>query len=129
MSNNLLFDFLDSINQNKKDIMDDFNEKEYVPYVINHFLSGTVDSVLYAQEMNQRYLLDKRLQYDFLRLALRPKKRYSKWLKPEKLEDVNNLMIYYGVNRQRATEVLDLHTDEQLKYIKKKVRIGGPKNK
>jgi hypothetical protein len=60
-----------NINLNKENLMSLENEKKYNSYLINHFLSGTIDTLFYANEMNQRPFLDKRLQYDFLRFGIK----------------------------------------------------------
>ena len=83
------FNFLNSINESKENIMTSENEIAYNPYIINHFLSGTIDTVFYANEMNIRPNLDKKLQYDYLRGSIRKKRRYSKWLKHEQIEHID----------------------------------------
>jgi hypothetical protein len=125
----MLTEFLKAINYTKQDILTEEIEKEYVPYVINHCLSGTVDTVLYAQEMNQRHFLDKRMQFDYLRHAVRKGKRFAKWLKQEKSEDITAIQKYYQCNRQRACEYLPLLSDVELTHIKKSLDIGGVKPK
>ena len=61
-----LSDYLNSINQNKKNIIvDEDTEKAYPPFIVNKCLSGFLDTVLYANEMNMYPHLDKKLQYDF----------------------------------------------------------------
>ena len=76
------YQFLNSINHTKKDIMiDDIAEKQYVPFVINRSLSYFNDTVLMANEMNINHHIDNRLQFDFLLNIVRKKKRFSKWIK------------------------------------------------
>ena len=61
------FEFLNSINMTKKDIMvDDIAEKAYLPYMVNRSLSYFNDTVLMANEMNTKHHLDHKLQYSFL---------------------------------------------------------------
>ena len=62
-----LKDWLNSINQTKKNLIDEDPslEKEYAPYVINRCLSGYIDCLMYANEMNRYHFLPKKLQYDF----------------------------------------------------------------
>ena len=121
----ITFDFLNSINSSKEDKMTEENEKQYVPYKINHFLSGVMDAVIDANDMNCNSFLDKRLQYDYLRHSLRRKKRYAKWVKAEKLEYLECVMKYFDYSSARAKEVLNILTDEQLTEIKQKTDIGG----
>ena len=49
-----LKDWLNSINQNKKNLIDEDPslEKGYSPYIVNRIYSGHLDAVLFANEMN-----------------------------------------------------------------------------
>jgi len=49
-----LKDYLYSINQSKKNILDDDSDaaRKYPAYVVNRCLSSFTDTVLYANEMN-----------------------------------------------------------------------------
>ena len=62
-----LKDWLNSINQTKKNIMDEdsLSEKDYTPYIINRCFSGHIDTLLYSNEINLNPHLDKKLQYYF----------------------------------------------------------------
>jgi hypothetical protein len=61
------FDFVSAVSYTKEDIMpDSIAEKAYNPYLTNKSLSYHQDSVLFANEMNSRYHLDHRLQFQFL---------------------------------------------------------------
>lgn len=119
------FQYLDSINQTKNDLMDSNNEKKYNCYLVNHFLSGTIDTLFFANEMNQRPFLDKRMQYDYLKFAIRKKYRRSKWLKPDQIENLKNIQKFYGYNIIRAKEVLKLLNEEQIESIKQMLDVGG----
>ena len=57
------FDYVKEILQGKKQlIVDDLSEKEYNPFIINRSLSYHKDCVFFANEMNRRHHLDKKLQ-------------------------------------------------------------------
>ena len=76
------FDYLNSINYSKKDIMvDDIAEDEYNSFMVNRGLSYFQDTILCANEMNRYHHLDSRLQFDFLINIIRKRKRFSKWAK------------------------------------------------
>lgn len=124
-----LFDFLNSINSGNDDIMTEENEKIYNAYVINHFLSGTIDTVLLANEMNTRPHLDVRMQYDFLRNIVRKKKRFTKWLKPEKFDKIETIKEYYGYNNNKAKDIADLVSDEELEHMLMRLEKGGVQNR
>jgi len=122
------FDYLSSINDNKKNIMiDDLAEKDYNSFMVNRGLSYFYDTALLANEMNQRAHVDSKMQYDFLRTVIRKKKRFSKWGKAEKLKDVDAIKQYYGYSREKAFQVLSLLTPDQLKHIHLKLSKGGRK--
>ena len=124
-----LKDWLNSINQNKKNIMNDdpSSEKDYAPYIINRCLSGHIDCVMYAKEMNKYNFLPKRLQYDFFINIVRTKKRYSPWLNKEKIKDIDYVKRYYGYNNEKALQALSILSKEQLTFIKAKFETGGTK--
>ena len=75
------FDFINAITFNKNDlIIDEWSEKQYIPYIINKGLSYGVDTVIPANEMNARSHIDKKLQFQFLINSIRPRKRFNKWI-------------------------------------------------
>jgi hypothetical protein len=65
------------------------------------------------------------MQYDFLRLLIRKRKRFSKWNKPETSADIDAVKEYYGYSNEKASQVLSLLTKDQLTTIKKKLYKGG----
>lgn len=121
-----LFDFLNSINYNKNDLMvDDHVEKQYPAYMVNRGLSFNPDTAIPANEMNSRPHLDKKLQFHFLINIVRPKKRFSKWLKNEKVEAIETLKAYYGFSTEKARQAVSILDEEQLDYLKQKLQKGG----
>ena len=72
-----LKDWLNSINQTKKHLIDEDPsiEKEYPPYIVNRCFSGHIDTLMFANEMNQYHFLPKKMQHDFLINIVRKKKR------------------------------------------------------
>ena len=120
------FDFANSINYSKEDlIVDDWSEKQYNAFIVNKSLSHGIDTVVAANEMNARPHLDAKLQYDFLRGFVRKKKRFNKWLKPEKEEHLEIVKEYFGYSNVRAQEALRLLTEENIVEIKKLLSKGG----
>ena len=120
-----LKDWLNSINHTKEYIIEESNEKQYPPYIINRCLSGFIDTVMYANEMNMTSFLPNKMQYDFYINIVRPRKRFSPWLKKEKLEDLDAVKSYYGYNNEKAKQALSLLNKEKLKLIKQKLDVGG----
>ena len=124
-----LKDWLKSINQTKKNLIDidPSLEKEYSPYVINHCLSGDVDSLMFSNEMNIFPNLDKKLQYDFYINSLRVRSRFSTWLRKDVIKDLEYVKRYYQYNNEKAQQALTILTSEQLNFIKSKFETGGTK--
>ena len=120
-----LKDWLNSINYNKDDLSEDI--KSYPPYIINRCLSGHMDCVMFANEMNMYSHLDKDMQYSFYLNSLRKRKRFSPWIKKEKIEDIDSVKQYYGYSNEKAKEALRLLSESELNYIKSKLDIGGTK--
>lgn len=125
-----LKDYLNSINYTKQNLMDgDDNEweRKYAPFIINRCLSGFIDTILFANEMNMNSHLDKKLQYDFFINIIRPKKRFSPWLKKEKFNSLELVKQYYGYSDEKAKMALKILNEEQLEFIKSKLNRGGKK--
>ena len=122
-----LKDWLNSINLTKKNLIDEDPsiEKEYSPYIINRIYSGHLDSVMFANEMNKYSFLDKKIQYDFYLNSLRSKKRFSPWLRKDKIKDLDYVKRYYGYSNEKAQQALKILTKEQLNFIRLKFETGG----
>jgi hypothetical protein len=122
------FEYLKAINDTKKDIMvDDIAEKGYNSYMVNRGLSYFHDTVVIANEMNRYHHIDNRLQFDFYINIVRKRKRFSKWLKPETVSDVEVVKEYYGYNNEKSRQALSLLTSEHINELRKKVYKGGRK--
>ena len=120
-----LKDWLNSINFTKKNLLEEDPTAKYPAFVVNKCLSGTLDSVLFANEMNMNAHLDKELQYDFYLQSLRKRKRFAPWLKKGKVEDLDAIKKYYGYSNEKAQQAMNILTKEQVKYIKQKLNTGG----
>ena len=123
-----LKDYLNAINQNKKDLMDsedEFWEKKYPAYIVNKALSAFPDTIAYVNEMNRLCNLDKRLQFQFFLNSIGPKKRFSKWLRSSKIKNLEYVKEYYGYNNEKARQALDILDDEQIEHIKRIINRGG----
>lgn len=120
-----LNDWINSISFTKEDLSESI--KEYSPYIINRCLSGHIDCVLFANEMNKNHFLDKDLQYSFYLNSLRKKKRFSPWLRQDKIKDLDYVKRYYGYSNEKAKQALRILTKEQLTFIKSKFETGGSK--
>ena len=121
------FDFVKEILQGKKQlIVDDLSEKEYNPFIINRSLSYHKDCVMYANEMNRKHFLDKKLQNAFLLNTVRSQKRpFAKWIKIEKSDDLECIKQVYGFSDSKAREALQLLSKDQIQQLKEQTDTGG----
>jgi len=121
------FDYVNAILQNKKQIInDDITEKDYNAFIVNRSLSYHKDCIMYANEMNRRHFLEKKLQNDFLLNTVRSQKRpFAKWVKSEKSDDLECVKTIYGFSDSKAREALRLLSNEQIQQLKEKTQLGG----
>ena len=124
------FDFVNSINYTKKDLLKDpeVSETLYVPYVVNKALSYFPETVMYANEMN-RVQADGKLQYHYLLNTVRPGKRFAKWVKKDDTESIELVKLFYGYSTEKAQQALTVLSRENLHYIKQKLQRGGNDDK
>ena len=118
-----LKDWLNSINFNKEDLSYDI--KTYSPYIINRCLSGFIDTIMYANEMNRYPNLDKDMQYSFYLNSVRKRKRFSPWLRKDKVTDLECVKEYYGYSNEKASQALKILDNQQLNFIKQRLETGG----
>lgn len=120
-----LKDWLNSINFTKEDYTE--NISEYPPYIINRCLSGHLDCIMFANEMNKYHFLDKDMQYQFYINILRKRKRFSPWIRKDKVTDLDCVKQYYGYSNEKASQVLKILSNEQIDFIKQRLDTGGTK--
>ena len=121
------FEFTKTINDTKHNLMDEDPEveKDYIPFLVNRSLGYFMDTIMYANEMNRFNSLDYKLQYDFLLNIIRPRKRYSKWLKKSKNDNVDLIKKFYGYSYTKAKDVVDILSEDQIEHIRSKLDTGG----
>ena len=123
-----LKDYLNAINYTKENLLgteDEQWEKKYYPFIVNRCVAPFPDAIMLVNEINQLHYLDKKLQFDFLINSLRPRKRFTPWLKAKKLKNLEYVKEYYGYNNEKAKVALDILNDEQISAIKRKLNKGG----
>ena len=123
-----LKDYLNSINFTKDYLMDDGDpqwEKKYPAFVVNKCMSGHIDTIMFANEMNLNHQLPSRLQYDFLLNSVKPRKRFSPWAKKDSIDYLDVVKEYYGYNDDKALQALRILTKDQLDHITKVLNKGG----
>ena len=120
------FDFINSINYTKEHlIVDEWSEKQYNPFIVNKGLSFSPDTTIVANEMNSRPHVAKNMQYEFLTNIIRKRKRFNKWIKPEKIEALEIVKNYYGYSTEKARQALQILSSSQITALKQKLQKGG----
>ena len=123
-----LKDYLKAINKTKEKLMDTDDamwEKKYLPFIVNKCVAPFPDTIHLVNEMNIHHHLDSKLQFDFLLNSLRPRDRYTPWLKAKKIKNIEYVKEYYGYSNEKAKVALDILNDEQIKTIKDSLSKGG----
>ena len=121
-----LKDWLNSIYFSKKNLLEEIDKPNHYPaFIVNRMLSGNIDTALFASELNERFTMDKDMQYKFLLYAVPKRKRFSNYLKKNSLEDLELVKSYYGYNTEKALDALRLLSKEQLDYIREELNTGG----
>jgi len=120
-----LKDWMNSICHTKEDLSESISS--YPPYIINRCLSGHLDCILFANEMNIHSELPKDMQYSFYINSLRKRKRFSPWIKQDKVKDLDIVKQYYGYSNEKALQALKILSEDQITFIKNKLDVGGSK--
>lgn len=124
------FDFMNAASFTKEDLIrnsdsPEMTEKLYTPYIVNRGFANFEDTILHANEMNQRANLFPAAQFDYYRGALRKRKRFSKWPKADKSADLDAIQQVYSCNRTIAKMYLKALSAEDLKQVHAKLVTGG----
>ena len=122
-----LKDWLNSINHTKVNLLEENPDAKYPAYIINRCMSGHLDTVLFANEMNMNHHLPLDMQYLFFLNSVRKRKRFSPWLRKDEIKDLDLVKRYYGYSNEKAKQALRILTNEQLNFIKSKLETGGTK--
>jgi len=125
-----LKEYLNAINFTKKDIMkseDELWRKKYPAFIVNKVLSAFSDTIMFVNEMNRNHFIDKDMQFQFLLNSIRTKKRYSPFLRANKLKEIECVKEYYGYSNDKAKSALDILSKDEIKLIKEKLYKGGTK--
>jgi hypothetical protein len=121
------FDVIDDLSYSKKNLMAEDREaclKAHSPYLTNRHFSYHVDTLMYANDMNVLHHVDPDMHYRFMFDVVRPKKRFSKWHKPQDMDRVKALSEWYRINTTRARELLRVLTTDEVDSIMKRLGSG-----
>ena len=127
-----LKDYLKAINQTKEPLLDSEDEtweKKYPPFVVNKCLMPFQDTILFVNEINQLPNIDKKLQFDFFLNSIRSRKRFTPWMKANKVTNLEYVKEYFGYSNEKAKSALNVLDDDQIKAIKNSLNKGGKNGK
>ena len=115
------FDYVKSINQKTPQ----YDLSGYNPFLTNRAFAYHLDTILFAEHMNQCHSLGPDLQYDFYYYAVRKGMRFGF---PPKQEDDPNLAVvmeYFKFSKQKALEALRVLTLDDISDIIASMDRGG----
>ncbi len=109
------FDHLKAITETKEHLS---SEDGYEPFLINLGLSLYADCVMSANMMNQYSHLPKESQRLYYINNIVSRKRWAKWIKKQKNDDLSLVMRYYDYSQNKAKEALEILTESDLAEIR-----------
>ena len=121
MSKQSPFDIVNSIN--RKHRLDDLSG--YNPFLTNRAFAYHMDTILFAEEMNQYGNLSPDLQYDFYYHTVRKNDRYGFPPKPQEEQHLELVMNYFSMSKQKAMDALRLLTLNDINDIISSTDKGG----
>ena len=130
MAYDLFKDYLPAINHTKKNLMDSDDpmwEKKYPAFMVNKILSSFSDTIMFANEMNRNHFVDRDMQFQFLLNSIKAKKRFTPFLRSERIKDIECVKEYYGYNNDKARSALNILSKDEINLIKEKLYKGGTK--
>jgi hypothetical protein len=127
------FDIVNDISYGKKDLMRNSDSPElalktYSSFLTNRSLSYHYDSIAQANEMNMMHSMPVIMQHDYLLASVRPKRRFSKWVKPSTLDRYDVIQQYYQVSVTKAKDISKALSNEDIKELKSRLIEGGRQN-
>ena len=77
--------------------------------------------------MNREYILDPIMQFDYLRLSLRKRKRFQNGLRKLIMMILEIVSQAFNISINKSKDAIRALTDEQLDAIKSHLKRGGNK--
>ena len=75
--------------------------------------------------MNEHPEISSKMQFDYLSLSIRKRKRFSKWLKQETDNNLEIIKEYFQYSDTKAKEISDILTTEEIEEIRQYLHHGG----
>ena len=116
-----LFDYINDASYDKKDVLRDVpdrEEKRYPAYLVNRYFSILPDTLFFANEMNMRSHVYNKLKHHFYLHGLRKKKRFTKWVKTDKNDNLEFIKQVYECSEQKAKEYLRILSEKDIETLK-----------
>lgn len=119
-----LFDILKDINMGKSYKLCDRSEfeKVYNDFMVNRYLSMSIETVMVAEFMNVYNKIPKKAKYLFLTDAVEKKNRFLKYIKADKDTEDAKLLKYimevYSVSKNEALMLSQTINETEKKRIK-----------
>lgn len=128
-----IWDFVNSLSENKNYLFDEETSKEFTPYTINRAFSIHIDTLHHAATMNQAYNLDKKMQHDYYFYSLPKKIRRNKWLKKSDEEKAEakilaDVALAIGYSLPKTEAIWKILTADQRKELLSKHVYPNSKN-
>ena len=117
-----VFQYVKNINSKREY---DHDLSGYNPFLTNRAFAAFIDTIMFAEAMNQASDLPPELQYDFYYYGIRKGSRFDPIPKPSEPEGLDVVMAYFNYSKQKALEVINLLSREDLINICKTMDKGG----
>ena len=121
MSKRNPFDYVKSINKKTYE----YDLSGYNPFLTNRAFAGFIDTIMFAEQMNQHSDLSPYLQYQFYYYGVRKGSRFDPISKPSEPEGLEVVMAYYNYSKQKALEVMSLLTKKNIISMIETMDKGG----
>jgi len=107
------FTYINAINQGKNIEL----SSKYSQFLTNRNFSLFKDTILIANESNKFQNIPDNIHFRFMKAMIKPGRRFGTWYKPENSKKINKLSEYYGVSKQKASEIQIFYNDEDIKAM------------
>lgn len=125
---NSVFDYINSINKKvgvmPRDNLGEF-ESVYNPYIVNLALCKFPDTILLVEDLVLRTNLTNLQHYEYLYYTVPKGNRWLPWNKGATHLDISIIQEVYKYSYEKAKDVVDLFTTEDLEKLKTILFQGG----
>ncbi len=123
-----VFEFVKSISTTKKKFTDEQINTFYNPYITARTLANYMDTVLLVNEINTLGVqISPKEHFEYLFHSVRKKFRYTDKIEKDEI-NINKTKIiaeYFNYSFEKASSVLKIFSDEDIKQMKKTMEDFG----